>query len=501
MIEWSVVIPMIIYLAAMIGVAFYANKKRSESKDFISEYYIGSKSFGAMVLAMTLVVTFASGSSFLGGPGAASAFGYGWVFLGMIQIPTAYLTLGVLGKKFAIVSRRINAVTVLDMLKARYNSSLYIILSAIVIVGFFLGIMVAQWMAGATLISSVSGLSYNVALVIFAIVVLIYVTFGGFRAVALSDLIQGVVMFFGAIVLMIAIIAAGGGVGALTSALESEAPGLVSPFGPEGSPLNAAMYTISFWILVGFGLLGLPHVGIRAMSYKDANSMARAMVIGTIVVGFIMLALHLAGAWGRVLVPEIAAGEITGDHVIPEVAQRVMPAWLAGIILAGPLAAIMSTVDSILILVSSTIVKDVYIGYVNKNPKEVSVKAISIGFTAALAVLVFLLSFEQIPLIVILNLFGLGGLQAFFLWPMLLGLFWRKANYQGALSASLVGVLFYGIYNQGWFGLSAPLGSHPVLFPVIYSLIVFVVVSYLTKGPTEKTLQLFWGKNPVKQED
>jgi sodium/pantothenate symporter len=485
----------------MIGIAIYANKKRSESKDFISEYYIGSKSFGAMVLAMTLVVTFASGSSFLGGPGAASVYGYGWVFLAMIQIPTAYLTLGVLGKKFAIVSRRINAVTILDILKARYNSTLYIILSAIVIVGFFLGIMVAQWMAGATLISSVTGLHYNTGLIIFAIVVLVYVTFGGFRAVALSDLIQGVVMFFGAIVLMIAIIAAGGGVDALTSAMESDAPGLVTPFGPEGSPLNAALWTISFWILVGFGLLGLPHVGIRAMSYRDANSMARAMVIGTVVVGLIMLALHLAGAWGRVLVPEIAAGEITGDYVIPEVAQRVMPNWVAGIILAGPLAAIMSTVDSILILVSSTIVKDVYIGYINKKPKDVSVKAISIGLTAALAVLVFILSFEQIPLIVILNLFGIGGLQAFFLFPMLLGLFWQRANYQGALAGSLVGVVFYGIYSQGWFGLSAPFGSHAVLFPVLYSLIVFVVVSYLTKKPSERTLQLFWGKDPVTPEE
>lgn len=499
MIDWSVVVPMIIYLVVMIGIALWANRVRASKADFMNEYFVGSRSFGGLVIAMTLVVTFASGSSFLGGPGAASVFGYGWVFLAMIQIPTAYLVLGVLGKKFAIVARRINAVTVLDILRARYQSTVFIIISAIAIIAFFIGLMVAQWMAGATLIHSVTGLSYSAGLIIFGITVLVYVTFGGFRAVVISDLIQGIVMVFGAIVLMIAIIVAGGGVGAMTAEMAAENQGLVSPFGPPGSPLGNALWTISFWILVGFGLLGLPHVAIRSMAYKDAKSMARAMVIGTVVVGFIMLALHLAGAWGRILVPGIRAGEITGDLVIPEVAKRVLPNWVAGIVLAAPLAAIMSTVDSVLILVSSTIVKDVYVNYINKKPKQVNLKVLSIGITAILAILVFLLSFQRIPLIVILNLFALGGLEAAFIWPMLLGLFWKRANSKGAIACSLVGVFFYMAYTRRWFGLVAPLGTHPVVFPVFYGLVAFLIVSLLTRRPDEQTINLFWGKHRVEK--
>src|SRR5699024_7950930 len=108
------------------------------------------------------------------------------------------------------------------------------------------------------------------------------------------------------------------------------------------------------------GVVALPQITIRAMSYKNSKSMHRAIIIGTIVVGFIMLNMHLIGVFARPILPGIEVG----DKVMPLIALEVMPAWLAGIVLAAPMAAIMSTVDSLLLLVSSTIVKDVYINYV-----------------------------------------------------------------------------------------------------------------------------------------
>src|SRR5699024_7162572 len=122
-------------------------------------------------------------------------------------------------------------------------------------------------------------------------------------------------------------------------------------------------YVSSFWILVGVGVVALPQVAIRAMSYRDSKSMHKALVIGTIVVGFIMLNMHLIGVFERPILPGI---EIA-DQVIPLIALDVLPGWLARIVLAAPLAAMMSTLESLLLLVSSSVVKDIYINYIKQE--------------------------------------------------------------------------------------------------------------------------------------
>src|SRR5690606_6579326 len=180
------------------------------------------------------------------------------------------------------------AITMIDFLKARYNNShTVVLLSAFSIIIFLFSAMAAQWIGGARLIESLTGLSYNSALFLFAVSVLVYVTIGGFRAVALTDAVQGAVMLVGTLILLIAVILAGGGIPNIVQDLINENPNLVTPYGAEGD-LSAA-YVSSFWILVGVGVVGLPQIAVRAMSYKNSRSMHRALIIGTIVTGFIML--------------------------------------------------------------------------------------------------------------------------------------------------------------------------------------------------------------------
>src|SRR5699024_12812564 len=119
-------------------------------------------------------------------------------------------------------------------------------------------------------------------------------------------------------------------------------------------------YVSSFWILVGVGVNALPQIAVRAMSYRNTKSMHRAIILGTIVVGFIMLNMHLIGVFARPIIPGIEVG----DTVMPLLALEVLPPWVAGFVLAAPMAAIMSTVDSLLLLVSSTVIKDVYLNYI-----------------------------------------------------------------------------------------------------------------------------------------
>jgi sodium/pantothenate symporter len=120
--------------------SFYAMRKRSTGS-FLNEYFLGSRSMGGFVLAMTLTATYISASSFIGGPGAAYKYGLGWVLLAMIQVPTIWLSLGILGKKFAILARRYNAITLNDMLFARYQSRAVVWLASVSLLVAFVGAM------------------------------------------------------------------------------------------------------------------------------------------------------------------------------------------------------------------------------------------------------------------------------------------------------------------------------------------------------------------------
>lgn len=134
--NWGVVTPLLIFLLIVFMIGIWSNRKMDSSKSFLGDYFLGSREFGGMVLAMTMVATYGSASSFLGGPGAAYSIGFGWVLLAMTQVATGYFVLLVLGKKFAIVTRRYNAVTLIDFLKERYKSTPVVLLSALSIIIF-----------------------------------------------------------------------------------------------------------------------------------------------------------------------------------------------------------------------------------------------------------------------------------------------------------------------------------------------------------------------------
>ena len=200
--------------------------------------------------------------------------------------------------------------------------------------------------------------------------------------------------------------------------------------------------------------------------------------------------------------------------VMPLLALEVLPAWLAGIVLAAPMAAIMSTVDSLLILVSSSVVKDLYLNYVKPKASETHVKRLSVGVTAILGILVFLMAVNPPEFIIYLNLLAFGGLEAAFIWPVVLGLYWKGGNKYGAIASIISGVGFYVLLNPmnpitwhpiiekitTWFNgvqenvianiskveLFAQL--HPVILPVVLSFIAYVVISLLTNPKTKQII-------------
>lgn len=470
--NWQALFPLIGFLIIVFVVGMWAGKRVSSSDSFLQEYFLGDRSLGGFVLAMTMTATYGSASSFIGGPGVAYNEGLGWVLLAMSQVATGYFVLMILGKKFAIVTLKYKAVTMVDFLKERYNSKWVVLLSAFSIIIFLFSAMAAQWIGGARLIESLTGMNYTSALFIFAASVLFYVTIGGFRAVALTDAIQGSIMFIGTSILLIAVIIAGGGIPNIIADLTKENPNLITPFGAEGNLTPA--YVSSFWILVGVGVVALPQIAVRAMSYKNTQSMHRALIIGTIVVGFIMLNMHLIGVFARPILPGIEIG----DKVMPLIALEVLPPWLAGVVLAAPMAAIMSTVDSLLLLVSSSIVKDLYLNYIKPTASNTQVKRLSISVTAILGVIVFVMALNPPELIIWLNLFAFGGLEAAFIWPIVMGLYWRKGNKYGALASMIVGVMLYIIFDTFY---PEPFGMHSVVLPTVLAFFAYVTASLITQ--------------------
>lgn len=469
----QLLIPLVLYLAAVFALALYTRRHRKAGNGFLSEYLVGNRSMGGFVLAMTLAATYASASSFIGGPGAAYKMGLGWVLLAMIQLPAAWLTLGVLGKKFAIEARRHNALTLNDILYARYKSRGVVIFASLALLLAFFGTMVVQFVGGARLLQTVTGLSYSHGLMLFAVTVGLYTTIGGFRAVVMTDTVQGIMMIIGTIALLAGIVHAGGSIGELVTELHQINPELVTPFGPDNFLTQPFM--LSFWVLVCFGVIGLPHAAVRCMSYKDSGSLHKGMVISTAMVAFLMLGMHLAGAFGRAIVPDIASP----DQIMPTLMMTVLPPVVAGVFLAGPMAAIMSTIDSQLIQASATLLKDLYLNYINpkaaKEPQaESRLPKLSLWVTGIFSALVFVAATNPPDMIIWLNLLAFGGMQAVFLWPLVLGLYWRRASAAGAFASMATGLVCY-------IGLSVikpdMSGMHAIVPTLALSLVAFVLGS------------------------
>lgn len=442
---------LVVYLIVniVIGMVYSKKKDKESSMSFTKKYFIGSRGMNGFVLAMTTVATYASVSSFISGPGAAAiTYGFSQAWVAGVQVGAAFLVLGVLGKKFALVSRKTGAVTIAGYLKARYKSDALVIITTLLMIVFFVTQMIAQFMGGATLIETVTGLPYWAALAIFAFVVILYTAFGGFTAVVITDTIQGIIMLLGTFLLIFYVLKGVGSLEAMTASLDANLPGWDRITGTGYTPGSL----LSFWVLVGVGVLGLPQTAVRGMGFKDTKSCHRAMLIGTIVAGVLMIGMHVAGAWAGALVGDQEFS--SSDYVIPTLIQNIMPVGIAGLFLAAPMAAVMSTVSSLLILASASLVKDLWKNYVIKDDEKKNrrfdnnISKTSFLVTFAIGVIVFILTLTPPDIIFWINLFAMGGLECAFLWPIVGGVFYKKGNKQAAISSSLIGVIVYVVSYQ-----------------------------------------------------
>ena len=392
----------------------------------------------------------------------------------------------------ALVSRKLGSVTIIDVIRSRYQSDALAALSAVIIVVFFAATMIAQFVGGAKLFEAVTGCDYLMGLAVFGITSILFTTIGGFRGVAFTDALCGIAMIVGIVVLAAGILSAGGGYANIMDAIAANRPEMLEPFSNGEMPLG--LY-FTQWLLVGVFTFCLPQSVVRTMSYKDTKSLHSAMIGGTIICGAMMIGVTSLGVLSAGVLPgSLADYGNSVDNIIPSAIVESLPPWLASVAIIGPIAASISTVSSLLIASSSSIVKDLWLHHRQKTgsrPAERRVVRSSQVITFVVGVVVFVLSIAPPDVIWKINMFAFGGLETAFCWVLVGGLFWKRATKTGALLSMGAGTLAYCISMACGFKIA---GLHQITIGIIVAL-VFMVVGSLATRPTEsKEMEAFFPK-------
>lgn len=482
------------YLLIMMGIGFYSFKKTSNTED----YFLGGRSLGAWVAALSAQASDMSGWLLMGLPGAIYAAGTGeiWIAVGLL-IGTAlnWIFVATRLRRYTIQAK--NSLTLPEFFENRFNdkTNLLKIVSAIFIAIFFLAYTASAFASGAKLFSSVFGIEYTVALAIGAVVILIYTFLGGYLAVCWTDFIQGFLMLVTLLVVPVIVLSLMGGTGETKAILDSLGTNFLNPFYDNGKPLTfVGIVSQLAWAL---GYFGMPHILVRFMSIKSEAEVKKSRVIG---IGWVVISLTascIVGVIGRGFFA--GTGIADSENIFIEMINKVFTenfslAFIGGILLCGILAAIMSTADSQLLVTASAVSEDIYKGIINKKAGEKSMLLVSRITVLVISAVAFVIALNPKSSIMGLVSVAWAGLGATFGPIVLFSLFWRRSNLPGAVSAMATGgtvVLIWEYLPIAGNTLFAMTGLYSIVPGFILGSIVMVIVSLLTKEPSAEILADF----------
>lgn len=480
----SVIISFVIYSIVLLGIAEYSRRRMKNSKidDYMDDFYTGGRGMGSFVIVFMLAAGLCSAGTFLGSPGLAYKVGLIFPLAVMAQSFMNFVVLGQVGTKVGIVARRVNAQSFQDILSARYNNNKILRwATAISILVFYTANVVAQLSGGSRLIQVMTGLPYVTALLIFGIVVLIYTTTGGIKGVSTAIVFQGAIMTAAIVVLFITLLTKVAPMQEAYKTIVAQDPNLVSPW------VWTPAYTFSMFVALGLVTIGQPHGLMTSLMYKDTKGMHKAMFIGAVVVAAWSAMIVWSGNLGRAIVPTLDVP----DYIIPFLAVQMMPGWVAGLVLAGVAAAIQSSVAAVIIVISSALVRDMYL-QVKPTTDNKKLQKITMYATIIAAGIPLLLAISPPQALQWLIMFAIGGLTSTFFWPLLLGLYWWRTTEQGALVGMIGGMVTF-ILVQGKF-IPWNFGMHGIVMGILVSGILTIGVSLITPKPPKSVIEIFWGK-------
>lgn len=491
-------IGIILYLLILLLIGAIASRRMKDLRD----YYAGGKRFGFWAAAFSSRATGESAWLLLGLTGMGAVVGAQalWVVVGEVLGVAAAWAL--LCKRFKRLTDRYDSITIPDYLESRLRDKRHRIrlVSAFTLVVFVTIYVSAQIDAIGTAFEGFLGWNYYIGAIVGFAVVLIYIVSGGFVAVVWSDIFQGTLMVIGLVALPIFGLVAAGGLAPTVEQLRQQDPLLLSLWGPKGLSL-ASLFTILGFLAIGLGFMGSPQIFVRFLSMRSVKEIRPGALVaitwtlladtGAVLVGMVGRTLLMTPS--QSMIEEIGAG---GQQVLPRLVGEVVPDWLAGLYIAIVLAAIMSTVDSLLVLASSAFVRDYYqkVRHPNMSDRELLGRSRTMTFLLAAAALLIAFSVAALVpgrTVFWFAIFGWSGISATFCPTMILSLFWPRLTARGALAAMLVGfasVPFFKFVAPELPGVGpafAALSELPPAFAL--SGLVAIFVSVLDKKGVQET--------------
>lgn len=494
----------VIYLAMMVGIGAAYMKKTNSSED----YFLGGRGLSGWVAALSAQASDMSGWLLMGLPGAIYAMGTGqvWIAVGLfIGTVCNWIFVSAPLRKYTIMAN--NSLTLPAYFENRFRDKkrILLLISSIVIVIFFLVYTASALAAGGKLFNSVFGLDYHVALAIGAIVILLYTFMGGFMAVCTTDFIQGMLMLIGLLTVPIVafFLIKGQDFTAILeqTGIQGTAADYMSPFSNGGEPYSPV--DIISQLAWGFGYFGMPHILTRFMAVKDEKELKKSRVIAIIWVALSLFAAWVIGILGRIyLFPTVLGteGAASTESVFIEMITKVFTVdlrlpFIGGIFLCGILAAIMSTADSQLLVTASSVSEDLYRSFINKDADNDKILRVSRITVVVVAVLAFLIAWNPDSSIMGLVSNAWAGLGSAFGPIVLMSLFWRRTNLQGAVAGIVSGGLTVMIWDyiplMGGQTLGAATGIYSLLIGFFVSILMIIIVSLATKAPSQEILDEF----------
>lgn len=470
-----------LYMLGTLAVGLYAwTKTEAVPEDF----YIADRGLGRVVLGLTLLASISSSWTFFGVGAAAHGTGLAILFFIGFMLTFYGLFLAYIGVRVNVLGRRHDYLTPVEYLRDRYEAETPGILYILVCFTFLSMYIAAQIIGGGIALDLLMGIPYETAIVIMVALMAIYVHFAGMRGVVWSDVIQSVVMFVAMIaVALIAIVVVGsdplyqGVVDSSPAAMESlTAGGIWTP-----------RYTFGLTVVLVLGVAAYPHVYQRYLATDKAKKLKDAALIYPAV----SLPLTIAGAILGVWSLGVLTDPPNADYVIPLMMEQLTNPLIAAVALSGGVAALMSTADSVILSLSSLVSRDIYKRHINPEAtgrEEVRVTRFVLLVVLGFALVIAYLQPSGIFELVNLNLSGFTATVP----ALYLSMYWSKATKSASILSILAGLAFLFGYQFNIIPSSLVFGTHFGLITLLVSLIVFVVVSYLTAGPEDETISMYF---------
>ena len=518
----KILMAMIGYMLVVIGIGLYFAKRAQANSE---NYFLGGRSLGPWVAAMSAEASDMSGWLLMGLPGVAYWCGLAdaaWTAIGLaLGTYVNWLIVAKRLRRYSAVAG--DSITIPDFLSNRFHEKKKVILgiSALFILVFFTVYAASCFVTWGKLFSTLFGTSYHSMMIAGAVFVLVYTFIGGFLAESASDFMQAVVMVIALLTILILGTNAAGGLGnvienaaqipgylSLTAqatpvtdaAGVQQAAGGVPLFGEAGSYGFLTIISTLSW---GLGYFGVPQVLLRFMAIRKEGELKQSRRIATIWCVISLAAAVIIGIIGRSLYPveETLATASGAENVFVVLSQPLLPAVLAGIIMAGILAATISSSDSYLLIAASAVSKNLYEGILKKNQADdKKVMNLSRIMLLLIAVVGMIIAWDEDSVIFNIVSFAWAGFGATFGPVMLFSLFWKRINRPGAIAGMLSGGVMVFVWNLLLKPMGGIFGIYELFPAFVISCIVIVVVSLATEAPSgeiEKEFELAAGKQAL----